>query len=81
MKITLNYRAWLPAALALASCWAPAARAADQIVVYRSQFERDRDQWLYENPEVISWGFGLLAAVFGGWIAVNVLWPMVRRRR
>lgn len=77
---TSNYRARLVAALALAACWAPSIFAADQIVVYRSQFERDRDQWLYENPEVILWGFGLLAAVLLVWIAVNIIWSMVRRR-
>lgn len=81
MKTIINYRLRILAALALAPCWAPVVRAADQIVVYRSQFKRDRDQWLYENPEVVLWVFGLLAATFIGWVAVNILWPMFCRRR
>jgi hypothetical protein len=56
-------------------------KTSDQIVVYRSQFERDRDQWLYENPEVIVWGFGLLATLFVTLIVVHIIWPKVRGRR
>jgi hypothetical protein len=54
--------------------------AAESVVVYRSQFERDRDLWLYENPEVMLWIFGALSLTLLSWVAVKIIWPWLRRR-
>ena len=55
----------------------PIILAADSIVVYRSSFEQDWDQFIYNNPEIILGliGFLILAAIA---VKVNKIY---RRRK
>ena len=56
----------------------PIILAADSIVVYRSSFEQDWDQFIYNNPEII---LGLIGFLILAAIAVKVTDKIYRRRK